>query len=278
MDIMDTTIVNVALPTLADASSTPPRPPSSGWSLGYLLSLAVWIPASGWIGDRFGTKKIFLFALAMFTIASALCGQAHNLSELIAFRVLQGVGGGMLTPVGTAMLFRAFPPAERAKAVDRAHHADRARAGARPDHRRLARHRRLVALDLLRQPARRHLRLRLRRSCSCKEHREPTAGRFDLAGFVLSGVGLALVLYALSQAPEKGWLSTEVVVTGLVGPRAVRGCWSASSSHIDAPDAGAAPLQGAHVPQRQHRVHVLLRRLRRRALPAAAVPAGAAAG
>ena len=84
--------------------------------IGYLLSLAVWIPASGWIGDRFGTKKTFLFALGAFTIASALCGQAHSLAELIGFRVLQGVGGGMLTPVGTAMLFRAFPPAERAKA------------------------------------------------------------------------------------------------------------------------------------------------------------------
>ena len=84
--------------------------------LGYLLSLAVFIPASGWIGDRFGTRRVFLFALAMFTLASALCGQANSLGELVAFRVLQGVGGGMLVPVGTAMLFRAFPPIERAKA------------------------------------------------------------------------------------------------------------------------------------------------------------------
>src|SRR5436189_4349305 len=115
IDILDTTIVNVALPDLgkefhADTSSIE-------WIvLGYLLSLAVWIPASGWIGDRIGTKKVFLFALAMFTIASALCGQAHSLGELVAFRVLQGVGGGILVPVGTAMLFRAFPPIERAKA------------------------------------------------------------------------------------------------------------------------------------------------------------------
>ncbi|HEY5173162.1 MAG TPA: MFS transporter, partial [Acidimicrobiia bacterium] len=115
MDIMDTTIVFVATPTLArefHATQT-----SIEWVvLGYLLSLAIWIPASGWIGDRIGTKKVFLFALAMFTLSSALCGQAHSLNELVAFRVLQGVGGGMLTPVGTAMLFRAFPPVERAKA------------------------------------------------------------------------------------------------------------------------------------------------------------------
>src|SRR5947207_15693434 len=83
MDIMDTTIVNVALPTLArefHASAA-----SIEWVvLGYLLSLAVWIPASGWIGDRVGTKKTFLFALATFTLASALCGQAHSLHELVA--------------------------------------------------------------------------------------------------------------------------------------------------------------------------------------------------
>ncbi len=112
---MDTTIVNVAIPTLStefDSSRA-----SMEWVvLGYLLSLAIWIPASGWIGDRIGTKKTFLFALATFTIASMLCGQAHSLSELILFRILQGVGGGMLTPVGTAMLFRVFPPAERARA------------------------------------------------------------------------------------------------------------------------------------------------------------------
>ena len=95
MDIMDTTIVFVATPTLArDFHATQS---SIEWVvLGYLLSLAIWIPASGWIGDRIGTKKVFLFALAMFTLASALCGQAHSLNELVAFRVLQGVGGGML--------------------------------------------------------------------------------------------------------------------------------------------------------------------------------------
>jgi len=115
MEIMDTTIVNVAIPTLRrdfDASTA-----GIEWIvLGYLLALAIFIPASGWIGDRIGTKKTFLFALFTFTTASALCGLANGLGELIAFRILQGVGGGMLTPVGTAMLYRAFPPEERARA------------------------------------------------------------------------------------------------------------------------------------------------------------------
>ena len=115
VEIMDTTIVNVAIPTLS-AEFDSSRASMEWVVLGYLLSLAIWIPASGWIGDRIGTKKTFLFALATFTIASMLCGQAQSLSELIFFRILQGVGGGMLTPVGTAMLFRVFPPQERARA------------------------------------------------------------------------------------------------------------------------------------------------------------------
>src|SRR5579884_801636 len=115
MDLMDLTIVNVALPVLGDKFHA--GPDALEWVVtGYLLSLAIWIPASGWIGDRFGTKKTFMFALAMFTVASALCGLSWNIGALIAFRLLQGIGGGMLTPVGTAMLFRAFPPQERARA------------------------------------------------------------------------------------------------------------------------------------------------------------------
>src|SRR5579864_2138506 len=112
MDIMDTTIVNVPLPTLGQTFDVGDG--TFEWVVtGYLLSLAIWIPASGWIGDRFGTKKTFLFALIVFTTSSALCGAAWNIQSLIAFRLLQGVGGGMLTPVGTSMLFRAFPPEER---------------------------------------------------------------------------------------------------------------------------------------------------------------------
>ena len=105
MDLMDATIVNVAIPTLARDLHAPNT--TLEWVVtGYLLSLATWIPASGWIGDRFGTKRTFLFALAMFTVSSALCSLAPNAALLIAARVLQGVGGGMMTPVGIAMLFR----------------------------------------------------------------------------------------------------------------------------------------------------------------------------
>src|SRR5581483_12370586 len=116
MELLDTTIINVAIPTLAREFDVTSASQIQWVITGYLLSLAVFIPVSGWAGDRFGTKRVFMFALAMFTAGSLACGLAWNIESLIGFRVLQGVGGGMLTPVGTAMLFRAFPPAERAAA------------------------------------------------------------------------------------------------------------------------------------------------------------------
>ncbi len=115
IDILDVTIVNVSLVKIAGEFKTSVG--TTTWIvLGYSLSLAVWIPISGWVGDRFGTKNTFVCALAMFIVASLLCSQSKNLQQLIAFRVLQGIGGGMLTPTGTTLLFRAFPPEERAKA------------------------------------------------------------------------------------------------------------------------------------------------------------------
>ena len=106
---IDMHIVNVALPTLSSDFDAPLS--DVQWTvIAYLLTLAVVIPASGWIGDRIGTKRTFLFALALFTLASALCGAAQSLPQLVAARALQGVGGGLLTPIGTAMLYRAYGP------------------------------------------------------------------------------------------------------------------------------------------------------------------------
>ena len=79
--------------------------------------MAAVIPAADWIGDRFGTKRVFVISLALFVAMSLMCGASQSLEQLIVFRVLQGVGGGMLTPIGGAMLYRAFPVEERAKAA-----------------------------------------------------------------------------------------------------------------------------------------------------------------
>src|ERR1022692_708103 len=114
MSIMDVTIVNVALPTIGRQFHVTTTSVDV-IVIGYLVSLAVIIPASGWIGDRFGAKRTLLLAILIFTGASALCGTAGSLTQLVIFRVLQGVGGGMLTPVGMSMLYRTFPPSERVR-------------------------------------------------------------------------------------------------------------------------------------------------------------------
>ena len=215
LDILDTTIVNVALPDLGRQFHATTA--SIEWIvLGYLLSLAVFIPASGWIGDRLGTRRVFLFALATFTIASALCGQAQSLGELVAFRVLQGVGGGMLVPIGTAMLFRAFPPIERAKASTVLFVPTVLAPALGP----------VLGGWLVTDVSWRwifYVNLPVGVLAFTigflflREEREGIAKRFDLPGFALSGAGLALVLYALTQGPEKGWRSTHVLATGVGG-------------------------------------------------------------
>lgn len=114
MAAMDASVINMALPAIMNEFQT--LPSAAGTiNIGYLVSLAVFLPAAGWFGDRFGTKRVFLAALSIFTAASALCGIADNLAALNVFRVIQGAGGGLITPVGMAILFRTFPPHERAE-------------------------------------------------------------------------------------------------------------------------------------------------------------------
>jgi EmrB/QacA subfamily drug resistance transporter len=109
MSILDTTIVAVALDTLGRDFRVPVS--TIQWvTTGYLLSLAVVIPVTGWAVDRFGHKRMFMISLGLFVIGSSLCGAAWSANSLIAFRVLQGIGGGMILPVGQSMLARAAGP------------------------------------------------------------------------------------------------------------------------------------------------------------------------
>ncbi|CAA9474815.1 MAG: Uncharacterized MFS-type transporter [uncultured Rubrobacteraceae bacterium] len=109
MSILDATVVNVTLDTLVrELDSTLP---TIQWVIsGYTLALASVIPISGWAADRFGARKLWLVAVALFTCSSILCALAWSAGALIAFRVLQGIGGGLLTPVGTAIIARAAGP------------------------------------------------------------------------------------------------------------------------------------------------------------------------
>jgi EmrB/QacA subfamily drug resistance transporter len=109
MSILDTTVVNVALNTLARQFNT--KLATVQWvATGYTLALATVIPLTGWAADRYGTKRLYLITIALFVAGSALAGLAWNVETLILFRVLQGLGGGMLMPVGMTILTRAAGP------------------------------------------------------------------------------------------------------------------------------------------------------------------------
>ncbi len=83
----------------------------------YALALGIVIPIAGFLADRFGIKRVYVGSLVAFTLASMLCGLAPSLNTLIIFRIIQGIGGGALLPLGTAMLYGAFPPNERGLAL-----------------------------------------------------------------------------------------------------------------------------------------------------------------
>src|SRR5689334_3022178 len=97
MEQLDATIVNTAIPSIAASLLVTPLSLKSVAST-YILSLAVFIPISGWIADRFGTRRVFATAIAIFTLASALCGLSLNSEMMVGARLLQGVGGAMMMP------------------------------------------------------------------------------------------------------------------------------------------------------------------------------------
>jgi EmrB/QacA subfamily drug resistance transporter len=111
---LDTNIVNVMLPTLSREFSAPLT--SVKWAvIGYVLALAITMPVAAWLSERQGTKRVYLFAIGLFVLASACCGAAQNLPELVATRFAQGAAGGIIGPVATAMLYRTYPQNERAR-------------------------------------------------------------------------------------------------------------------------------------------------------------------
>jgi EmrB/QacA subfamily drug resistance transporter len=221
MTIMDSTIVNVALPTISRDFHTSTASVAAT-VVAYLVSLAIFISASGWLGDHLGGKRVLLGATAIFTVASVLCGFAHSLGELVVFRVLQGVGGGLMSPVGFAMLLRVFPPAERIRAAS------------------------LVVVPTTLAPALgpvvggilvTELSWRWVFFVNVPigifaivfgvmflvEQRQSAQGAFDIVGFALSGIGLGLLMYGVSEGPSTGWTSPHIVITAVTGALVVGG-------------------------------------------------------
>ena len=215
MDLLDMTMLNVALPALAARFGASPATVS--WVVtGYLLAIAVAIPIGGWACDRFGTKTSFLVALITFTFASGMCSQAWSIETLILFRALQGLGGGLLSTTGMTLVFHAFPQSERSRATT------------------------IVSLPALVAPASGPLlggylvqehgwkwiflvnvpigaAAVLASVLVMRNEKQDATERLDVAGLVLSSIGLGSVTYALSVAGFLGVTAVPVMASGALG-------------------------------------------------------------
>ncbi len=215
INIIDATVVNVALPTIALDYGVPVDQTAT-INIGFLVAVAVAIPVAGWLGDRFGPRGVFIGALAAFTAASGACGLAATVEQLVVFRVLQGLGGGLMTPVGLTMLYRTYPPRERVRLS------------------------RITTVPIAFAPALgpvlggflvEHVSWRWIFGINIpigvlalaftliwvRPLAKAPRTRFDLPGFLLAGFGFAGFMFALSEGPSRGWGTPLIVTSGLVG-------------------------------------------------------------
>mgnify|MGYP001547489004 CR=1 FL=1 len=116
MENLDSTVIATALPAIAQSLREDPLHLSLAIS-SYLLSLSVFIPVSGWMADRYGTRQVFRSAIVVFVVGSIACALSQSIGELIAARVLQGIGGAMMVPVGRLLLLRNVPKSELVSAM-----------------------------------------------------------------------------------------------------------------------------------------------------------------
>ncbi|MEZ5295186.1 MAG: DHA2 family efflux MFS transporter permease subunit [Ilumatobacteraceae bacterium] len=213
--VIDGTMVNVALPTMADDFGVAAN--EAEWvAVGYLLAVAAVIPAAGWLGDRFGSKRVFVSALAWFTAWSVVCGLAQTLDQLVAFRVAQGLGGGVLVPIGSAIVFRAFPLERRATAASAVLSVAVMGPALGP-----------LLGGLLVDNLSWHWIFFINlpigtagvlfAAAVLREERDADAGSLDLAGLILSAGSVSVLVYTLSIGPERGWTSPTVIGLGVVG-------------------------------------------------------------
>ena len=215
MVILDTTVVNVAFPTLRAEFNAGLS--DSQWIISvYVMALGISTPLSAYLADRFGIKRTYVAGLAFFVIGSAVCGVSPSLGLLVAARALQGLGGGLALPLGTALLFGAFTAAEQGLAFG------------------------VFGIALVVAPAMGPilggalvdagnwrwiffinipigiLGFTLA-SLWLRERKAERAPRFDLLGFITSTLGFGAVLYAASVASSDGWNSQHVVIAFIVG-------------------------------------------------------------
>lgn len=116
MENLDATVITPAIPAMASSFSVQPVALNTGVSA-YMLTLGVFIPISGWVAERFGPRLVFSLAIALFTIASLLCGLSTSLPEFVAMRILQGIGGAMMVPVGRLVVLQETPKDDLVRAI-----------------------------------------------------------------------------------------------------------------------------------------------------------------
>ena len=195
MENLDGTVIATALPQIATSFATDPAALGIGMTA-YLLTLAVFIPASGWVADRFGARKVFVAAIALFTLASVLCAICGNRGEFILARVAQGVGGSLMTPVGRLVVLRGTPKARLLGAIATLTWPGLVAPVVGPPIggfiTSVASWRWIFLLNVPLGLVAFGLALRFIHDDARAEARP-----FDLAGFVLNGTGLAVLLYAL---------------------------------------------------------------------------------
>ena len=217
MQNLDSTVIATALPTMARAFDADPVRMNVALT-SYLLSLAVFIPASGWMADRYGTRTVFRAAIAVFTLGSVLCGRAETLPFLVASRVLQGMGGAMMVPVGRLVLLRSAPKSELVAAMAWLTMPAMIGPVLGPPVGGL-----IVTYFSWRWLFDINVPIGLLGivlvTLFVEDVREPGAGRLDFRGLLLSGSGLAALLFGLETAGRRvvsGTLSLGMIGAGLL--------------------------------------------------------------
>lgn len=174
-----------------------------------MLVLGMLIPISGWLTDKFGAKKLFLFALTTSTIGSALCGVAWNLDSIIIFRVVQALGGALMQPVAMAMIFRIYPPERRGTVMGLFGIAMMAAPAFGPAlSGYLVEYWSWRFIFYINVPI--GIGAVILGALMMHEFPHEAKGKFDVLGFIFTVIGFGSLLYGFNQVSSNGWGSTEV--------------------------------------------------------------------
>ena len=216
MAVLDSTVVNTGLPVIMGTLGASMN--SAEWILtGYMLSMATILPAAGWLSDRFGYKRIFVFSLMVFTVGSFMCGNSTAIGELVFWRIFQGIGGGLLMPVGMAVVTTVFPVEQRGMALGFWAIASAASVSFGP----------LIGgylVDNLNWNYIFFVNIPIGIFCIIytmivqQEYKTGMRQKFDIPGFITSAMFLPVSLYGLSEVTSstntKGWSSPLVLGCG----------------------------------------------------------------